>query len=220
VPVVIARKRTLGVRAVIEKFAADIVILDDGFQHHAVQRDLDLVLVDGKFPLGNGMPLPVGVLREFPGALRRADLLLFTRVTEDAISPPVAKPSWKSRHQLAEYAIGLEGKRVSLADLKGKRLLAFAGIAAPENFFQGLEAAGLKAEKKLSFSDHQRYDKLTVSQIRSAAEQSEFLLTTEKDGIKLTPGMFSIPCYQVPMNIEVENEVDFKAEIFRRLWRN
>ena len=218
VPIVIAPKRAAGVQAVIEKFAVDIVILDDGFQHRAVQRDIDLVLIDGRLPLGNGLPLPAGLLREFPGALRRADLLLMTRADPASVAP-VTIPTWKSRHRLADFALDLQGRRVPLADLADKPALAFAGIAEPDSFFDGLTDAGLTVEKKLPFGDHQRYDALAIKRIHDATGQLEILLTTEKDAVKLASQMFAVPCYQVPMDIGIVDENEFKAELFRRLWR-
>jgi len=220
VPVLIAKKRAAGVRRAVEEFAASPVILDDGFQHRAVRRDVDLVLVDGKHPLGNGLPLPAGLLREFPAALSRADLLLVTRATGTSASLPVDRPTWKSCHRLADYAVDFQGGQVSLAELAGKRLLAFAGIADPDNFFAGLEDVGVAIEKKFVLGDHERYDVSTLQKINTAANGLDALLTTEKDGVKLAANMFSIPCLQVPMDISIENEVEFKAELFRQLWRN
>lgn len=218
--VLIARQRSAGVHAAVERYGADSVVLDDGFQHRAVQRDVDLVLVDGSCPLGNGLPLPAGMLREFPGALNRADLLLLTRVEEKTAALPVGRPTWKSRHQLAEYAVSLHGERLPLMMLSGQRLLAFAGIADPASFFSGLAAAGLTVAQSLAFSDHERYDDFAQQRINAAAAGMDALLTTEKDAVKLFPGMFSLPCFSVPMEILIENAAEFETELFRRLSSN
>lgn len=218
--VLIAKKRAAGVRAAVEKCGADVVILDDGFQHRAVQRDVDLVLVDGTRPFGNGLPLPAGLLREFTVALNRADLLLMTRVTAQTASFAVGKPVWKSCHQLADFAIDLDGGQIPLSQLQGQRLLAFAGIADPESFFSGLEKSGLVLKKRVRLSDHERYDPSALERINADVDGIDALLTTEKDGVKLTAKKFSVPCYRVPMSISIGNESEFKAEIFRRLWRS
>jgi tetraacyldisaccharide 4'-kinase len=217
--VLIARKRAVGVRCAVEKQCADVVILDDGFQHRAVARDLDLVLLDANRPFGNGLPLPGGLLREFRGALERADLLLLTRADKQTTGTFSGKPSWTSRHQLADYAISLTGERCLLSDLQGKKLLAFAGIAKPEAFFHALSAAGLNIAVKLPLSDHVKFDAQSLAEVVSLADGCDALLTTEKDAVKLAAEMFNIPCYQVPMRIEIAQEAEFLAEITQRLWR-
>ncbi len=217
--VMIAKKRAAGVRHAVEQYAADIVILDDGFQHRAVARDLDLLLLDAERPFGNRLALPGGLLREFPTALNRADLLLLTRAEKPAGIADIAKPIWTSRHQIADYAVSLTGERVSFAELKGKKLLAFAGIADPEGFYTALAAAGLCITEKRSFSDHVKFDTESLAEVVSLSKGCDALLTTEKDAVKLAAGMFAIPCYQVPMSIVIDQEEAFLSEINQRLWR-
>jgi len=217
--VLIAKKRAAGVRRAVEQYAADIVILDDGFQHRAVARDLDLLLLDAGRPFGNRLPLPGGLLREFPAALRRADLLLLTRAEKPTGSADFAKPIWTSRHQIAEYAVSLTGEQFSFAQLKGKKLLAFAGIADPESFFTALAAAGLCITETLSFSDHVEFDSVSSAAVVALSKNCDALLTTEKDAVKLAAEMFAIPCYQVPMSIVIDQEETFLNEINQRLWR-
>ena len=217
--VFIARRRADGVKVAVAKYAADLIILDDGFQHRAVARDLDLVLLDAKRPLGNGLPLPAGLLREFPSALHRADLLLLTRSDIESTFGLSAKPVFKCQHRLAEYAVQLDGNRVPFAELSEQRLFAFAGVADPENFFASLKLAGLKIDDRLVLSDHNDYSPKVLEAIRTAAKGFDGLITTEKDAVKLSAESFGLPCYQVPMNIQVENVDDFRAEIVQRLWR-
>lgn len=133
--VLIARKRSAGVQFAVDRLNADVVILDDGFQHRAVQRDLDLVLLDAANPYGNRWPLPAGLLREFPSALQRADLLLLTRSSEESGFRFANKMVYKSQHQLADGAISLDGEEVTFQQLKKKKICAFAGIAEPAGFF-------------------------------------------------------------------------------------
>ncbi|MCK4622837.1 MAG: tetraacyldisaccharide 4'-kinase [Desulfuromonadales bacterium] len=217
--VFIARRRADGVKVAVEEYAADLIILDDGFQHRAVARSLDLVLLDAKCPLGNGLPLPAGLLREFPSALHRADLLLLTRSETESAFGFSTKPVFKSQHRLAEYAVQLGGKQVPFAALSKQRLFAFAGIADPENFFSSLKLAGLQIADRLVLSDHSDYNPGILESIRAAAKGFDGLITTEKDAVKLAAESFELPCYQVPMSIHVENVDDFKAEIVQRLWR-
>lgn len=216
--VLIARRRSDGVRFAEQQLAADLVILDDGFQHRAMQRDLDLVLLDAVRPYANGWPFPAGLLREFPNALQRADLLLLTRAKSDSNFSFAEKQVFSSAHQLADCAIDLAGNKIAFAELKAKRLFAFAGIAEPEGFFSALSAAGLQLAGHLSLVDHCHYDEKKCREINVAAVACEGLITTEKDAVKLKPELFSIPCYQVPLDIAIENKSDFLAEIQWKLW--
>lgn len=218
--VLIARKRAAGVRVAVDQLASDVIILDDGFQHRAVQRDLDLVLLDAKRPYGNRWPLPAGLLREFPAALQRADVLLVTRSSDETEFTFAAKPVFNSCHQLSDVAIGLDGKQFSLQQLSQQKLFAFAGIADPDGFFTALNASGLLLGGCLSLSDHCRYDQQLRAEIAAAASGCDGLITTEKDAVKLSAGMFELPCYQVPMSIVIENEAAFMAELNQRLWSN
>lgn len=215
--ILIAKKRALGVRAAVEQFAADVVILDDGFQHRAVARDVDLLLLDGRRPFGNGLPLPAGLLREYPGALQRADLVLLTRSEEDTVRPAIEKPCWRSQHRLAEVAIPLEGEAVALEELTSLRFLAFAGIAEPGSFFASLAEQGINLTAKLAFSDHQCYDSAALARLNAYAGAVDAYITTEKDAVKLAPEDLSRPCFAVPMDIKIENEGAFLIELNRLL---
>lgn len=216
--VFIARKRAAGVRVAVDDFAADVVILDDGFQHRAVQRDLDLVLLDGANPFGNRWPLPAGLLREFPAALKRSDMLLLTRCDNERDFRPLAKPVYRSRHQLADVAVSLHGEQVTFEKLQSLKLFAFAGIAEPSGFFSALTAAGLSLQDCLPLSDHCGYEQSILAEINSASADCAALITTEKDAVKLRGDSFSLPCYQVPMTILLEDDQSFRTAVQQRLW--
>jgi len=205
--VLIARKRAAGIKQAVTEFGADIVILDDGFQHRAVKRDLDLVLLDARHPFGNSWPLPAGLLREFPTALKRADLVLLTRADGQSAFNNKRQPVYQSRHQLSSEIVSLAGDRCQIADLKSLKVFAFAGIASPDSFFSALQAAGLQLAGTLSLGDHCCYDRSILAEILAASAGCDALLTTEKDAVKLSADMFSAPCYQVPMDIR--RPVDF-----------
>ncbi len=211
--VLIARKRAAGVQVAVDHYGADVVILDDGFQHRAVERDLDLVLLDASNPCANGWPLPAGLLREFPNALRRADVLLLTRAEEIPRFSLENKQIFYCRHQLENFAVDLSGQQLSFHELKKLKLLAFAGIADPQSFFLALKYDGLVIENSLSLSDHCDYDQSLQAEIRSAAAGCEGMITTEKDAVKLKKEMFSLPCYQVPMAVDINAEDAFREMV-------
>lgn len=201
--VLTARRRADGVRKAVTELAAEVVLLDDGFQHRAVARDLDIVLLDARRPLGNGLPLPAGNLREFPSALRRGNLFILTRSPQEPVpSLELPGPVLHSRHILSQFLLGSDGNSHPFRQLLGKRGLAFAGIADPPSFFAALQQRGLTLGKTLSFADHCRYNAEQLEQLRRAAADVDYLITTEKDGVKLGDLAFDVPCYQWPLSLE------------------
>jgi len=217
-PVLIAKKRIDAIKE-LEKFKiADLIILDDGFQHRAVKRDVDLVLLDSTRPLGSGHPLPAGKLREFPRALKRADFLLMTRASVPNQQDFMGFQAYSSHHQLADIAVSLDGKTIPVSQLKGLNLLSFAGIADPENFFASLVNVGLTLKHKLEFTDHIDYHGKILEQLRIASIDVDAMLTTEKDAVKLSADMFEIPCYQITMDIKIDNSKELFNSLTKRLW--
>jgi tetraacyldisaccharide 4'-kinase len=204
--ILVARKRALGVALAVERLGAELIILDDGFQHLGVARDLDIVLLDACAPFGNGWPLPAGLLREFPAALSRGNLFILTRTAAALPSPDLPGPRLHARHRLSAEAVSLGGERRTLATLQGHKGVAFAGIADPEAFFAGLRGEGLKLLHTLSFADHAGYGSEELRTIGEAALGADYLITTEKDGVKLAGNFFAVPCYEVPLILEFVEE--------------
>lgn len=201
--VLVAPRRTDGVRHAVEAFGAEVVLLDDGFQHLAVARDFDLVLLDGRRPFGNGRVLPAGLLREPVSALKRGDLFLLTRCPDEPVSlPSLPGPVLRCRHRIAGQAVELNGAVRRLEELAGLRGVAFAGIAEPDSFFRELEACGLRLAETLSFSDHAHYDGPDLERLKQAAAEADYFVTTEKDAVKLSGKTLPLPCYQVPLQLE------------------
>lgn len=202
--VLVARRRAEGVRKAVQEHGADLVILDDGFQHLAVHRDLDLVLLDAKRPLGNGQVLPAGILREFPRALRRADLLMLTRSSGgEAFEGGCGTEVLHARHLPGRTFYDLAGAAVESASLAGKRGIAFAGIADPGQFFEGMKALGLHLADTVALGDHVEYSPDVLARVLRRSREADYLVTTEKDGVKLGKTQLSLPCYQVPLGLEI-----------------
>jgi tetraacyldisaccharide 4'-kinase len=201
VPVYVARKRMLGVQAA-ERDGVQLILLDDGFQHLAVQRDLDIVLLDAMRPFGNQRMLPAGSLREPRSALRRADLVVMTR-TDPAASSLLQYngPVLRSRHQPDEILKTLGGEVVPQADYAEKSCLAFAGIARPKEFFQSLQSFGFRNVEEVSMADHQEYNRDVLNRLLGSCNNHDLLVTTEKDAVKLSAADFPIPCYQTGVEL-------------------
>jgi tetraacyldisaccharide 4'-kinase len=209
-----ARRRRFAVERAVREFGAEAVILDDGFQHLAVGRHLDMVLLDGRRPLGNGRVLPAGPLREFSSALKRGDLFVFTRWEEESSPFPVPGPTLHCRHVLNPTALSLAGVEKTLASLSPLKGAAFAGIAEPERFFQDLYRSGLTLERCLPFADHVRYGEREMAALRTLAEGVDYLVTTEKDGVKLQGSEFPVPCYEISLGVEFREPEALKRILF------
>ncbi len=183
-----SEKRAEAISFLIEKFAVDLVLMDDAFQHHAVQRNLDILLIDCKQPFRFNLPFPAGSLREFKHNFKRAQLIIFTNSKSKKI--PVLKtklPSFKSRGEL-DKLIDLEFKTAgSIFDLKAKKIIAFAGIANPVNFRSSLEENGLIVKQFFSFPDHYQFKAKDIQQLKAKAEELDckYIMCTEKDLVKI-----------------------------------
>ena len=189
VPVLTGPERIRTGRAAIERYGADVLILDDAFQHRALFRDLDIVMLDAAHPLGNGSLLPRGPLREPQAALRRAHLLIRTGDPEaEGPLPHVPSlPSFRGVHRPRELVDAATGRALPLAELRGKKVCAFAGIAHPEAFRRSLAVLGAEVVSFRDFPDHHPYRTSDLEALRRLAGESaaDRIVTTEKDGIRL-----------------------------------
>lgn len=213
--VVVAPRRVMGVRHAIEVLGADVVLLDDGFQHLAVARDFDLVLLDAQRPFGNGKVLPAGLLREPRSALKRGQLFLLTRCPEVNLNvPTLPGPVLHCRHEVADQVESIDGEIRVMADLAHLRGIAFAGIAEPESFFRSLEKRGLNLVQTLCFSDHASYDEQNLFRLIEAAGSADYFITTEKDSVKLLSAVLPLPCFQVALRLVFLQPGELETRIF------
>ena len=201
--VIAAVERRKGIAVAVAEHGAEVVILDDGFQHLGVQRDLNILLLDALRPFGNGWVLPAGLLREFPSAVKRGDLFIRTRTPEGTWSE-VELPGKRltCRHVISSSFYSLTGDTVEIAFLKTLRGGAFAGLASPEMFFSDLTSAGLNIEKTVAFPDHVNYGKMETKRLAELSQSVDYLVTTEKDAVKLRPEDLPIVCYAAPLALE------------------
>jgi tetraacyldisaccharide 4'-kinase len=227
VPVVAAARRIRAARRAEEiQPAIALHLLDDGFSHVALARDLDVVLLDAAAPDAGGALLPVGRLREPLDSLARADLLVVTKTDE-------ADPS-AARALAARYAPGVpvyhaatrvlgirdsRGRAVDAADLPGATCVAVAGLARPGSFFSTLSALGISPAASLAFPDHEAYGPAALGRVERAAEEcgATAVVATEKDAVKLD-GRVALPVYRVAVDQPVL-EPGFVADALLRLAR-
>lgn len=174
---------------------ADVILLDDGFQHRRLARDLDVVLLDARAPFGNGRLLPAGPLRDLPSRLRDAGLVLLTRA--DAAGPAATAratarvslateaPIIRFAHRISRF-LRDDGSEVSAAALAAERPYGFCGLATPDAFFESVAAVGVRTAGEHPFPDHHPYDAEDVADLEAQAEAAgaRTFLTTGKDRVR------------------------------------
>ena len=195
IPIVVGADRYRSGMAAFEKFDPSVAILDDGFQHIRLKRDLNIVLIDAGDPFGSGKLFPAGILREPPTALSRADLVLITRTDranniaplKETIRQYTKAPVFTARYAPRDLVDVASGKIMPLDFLTGKQVFAFAGIARPDSFFSLLRDLGAVIAGTTVYGDHYAYRRSDLAELtRSAGEHDPALLvTTEKDGVRL-----------------------------------
>src|SRR6185295_958328 len=183
-------------RWVLERFPLDYLVLDDGFQHRALKRDVDLVLMDASDAMGVNALLPAGRLREPVTAAARADAVLVTRVDSgmgtDAVLTALQGVRLKYRPFLVQFTadclVHVSKEATVTSDfVRGRRAVAVCGIGNPGSFRCLLEHLGVRVEDELQFPDHHAYTPEDVRLIRARAARAgaDLVLTTEKDASKL-----------------------------------
>ncbi len=222
--VIVAEKRAEGIRLAQEKFQVDLVILDDAFQHRAVQRDLDILLINGQEAWHSNFPIPAGTLREFKFNYKRAQMLIFTKL-ESGQSVPVASrhiPYYTSSARLSDV-LDRDNRIIGpLASLQGQKVLAFSGIAHPQSFAHALSEQGVRVVREEGFKDHHAYTISDMHHLQKLAWESgaSALLCTEKDMVKLQNmewGKAPLPVYAVRLEMRVNQEERFFETVLNLL---
>ena len=195
-PVFVATKRTDAVRSLRACYpATDVVVCDDGLQHYALSRNIEIAVFDDR-GVGNGWLLPAGLLREhWPERLHQGiNLVLHTGLTP-------AFAGFTSSRKLADYAVAADGSRVEFNALDHQPLVALAGIANPEAFFDMLRSRGLRLEQTIALPDHHHFTMEDLSALTGCT-----VLCTEKDAVKLfaLPGPASLKILAVPLEFSPE----------------
>jgi len=194
--------RALAVEVAQRQFGANVVVLDDGFQHRRLARTLDIVLIDATCPFGFGHLLPRGLLREPLESLRRAHLIILTRC--DQVSRSDLSSIESKVHAIAGNTLQLKcSHRVTGLQrldgtpveepLEGKRAVLFAGIAQPQAFLTTVRSLGIDVVGCRWWPDHHRYRSQDIDSLMGVGRYPPYdlLVTTEKDAVKLTdlPGV-------------------------------
>ena len=206
-----------------EEKGADLILLDDGFQHYQLKRNADILLLDAENPFSNSRVLPAGLLREPFTALKRADVFLLTRTENIEFSKiqeikkslktlsPGHRGVFNAETEL-QNCISVAGRKKEDIDfLKEKKVFAFSGIGSPEAFEKSIESAGAKVVSYKIFKDHYNYQKEDLLTLldQYSASQADLILTTEKDAVKLfdfADMIGDLPFYYLSISLQIEGK--------------
>jgi tetraacyldisaccharide 4'-kinase len=222
VPVLIGKDRFANGRIALRKFGIKGLLLDDGFQHLPLHRDLDILLIDSTIGFGDQHLLPRGILREHISYLRRAHLILLTKVED----PETCRPLEKKIHEIHPRAqvfhshyqpmslVDPKGEREELYSLKGKKILALSGIANPDYFSSLLKKWGTEIVSEAIFPDHHFYVSKDLSFIKEKSKGADWIVTTEKDMLKLRGlGIDHLPIRALRIEMKIWEEEAFLKRI-------
>lgn len=195
--VIVNPDRVAGAIEAIDKYAAKVLVMDDGFQHRRLARNLDIIAIDATQPFGYKNMFPAGLLREPVTSLKRADAIVITRcdqVTENQLSEleqilQATNPEMviaKSIHSPA-YGKSKDNEEISIERLKGKKVFAFCGIGNPDAFLNTVKNLGAKVVGSKIYDDHYNYTDACLAEISGQAKglKADLILTTQKDWTKV-----------------------------------
>jgi tetraacyldisaccharide 4'-kinase len=191
VPIFVGQDRFRNGQQALEKFGVQGVILDDGYQHLPLRRDLDIVLIDASLGFGDGHLLPRGILREPLSHLRRAHLFLLTKVEDQEACEPL-ETQLHNIHPVPIFhshfeAVGFVGPRgeEDLRAFHGKRMIALSGVGNPGYFSSLLNKFGINVIREIIYPDHHVYTAKEVASLAGYMKEAHGIVTTEKDMVKL-----------------------------------
>jgi tetraacyldisaccharide 4'-kinase len=228
-----APDRLGALRRVVGEKTYDVAILDDGFQHLKLRRDLDLLLIDTMQPFGYGRLIPRGLLREPLSAIARADAVILTRTDlvaaeelgriEAEVRPHLRPGAALVRAaHVATHLVGLDGKREPAEALRGLAVYAYSGLANPDGFVGTLAGLGARVVGRRDFADHYHYTASDLAAIMAAAGAAgaQRIVTTTKDLVKAPVGETDVTALAVEMKFmagaeEIEGLVEEKAKVKR-----
>jgi tetraacyldisaccharide 4'-kinase len=196
----------------VENLGITTFILDDGFQHIQLNRNLDMVCIDASNPFGNGNLLPAGVLREPIESLERADAVVITRANLIHLSEYMIESLTAEIRKHTRSPIFISRNKIDDSEIElNENCFAFCGLGNPRNFFEQLEQDGFEISGKKAFRDHHKYSGEDVDLIERLAAEADckLLLTTAKDAVKLSEFEFSLPIKIVESKITFDDEKAF-----------
>jgi len=226
--IIVDRDRIRGAELAVEQFKASAILLDDGFQHRRLWRDLDIVLI--KTPVRSKLLLPAGNLREPLKSLKRAGLIVLSKpdgAPEEVVEQAIAMKKWTGKPSVASKLVPERFRRLGknetfdLKEVEGKRIAAVAGIAYPDSFFDTLADLGAELVEEIPLPDHCDYGKFYLDKIarRFTLSHAEWLVTTAKDAVKFPPILKILPVFALDVKVEMIFGEDLLDEALREALR-
>lgn len=231
VPVIVSQDRYRGVIWGLDRYTADCVVMDDGFQHRRLARDLNIVMVDCRRPVFSDRMLPMGRLREHPRGLRRCDIVVFTHTDECAVSnqdreyiegltvPPFVTTS---RHMPSGFRAPNTAGSIALDDIP-QPVCLMSAIGSPDGFRHTAEQAGLNVAGEIAFPDH--YPLKADDWMRSCQNAQSLgcgsLVTTAKDEMRYNDTV-SLPMdvFVLDIALKIDDDTEVKRRILDRIQHN
>jgi 3-deoxy-D-manno-octulosonic-acid transferase len=215
VPIMVSKHRGISGHYATEKLGIEFLILDDGFQHLKLFRNLDIVVIDSINPFGNGRILPAGTLREPLTSLRRADVFVLTKTDQASNTDELVQilkrynpkaPTVESIYQIRSIEKLFNGSSLNLKDVENKKALAFSGIGNPLSFENSLKQLKIQILKHQKFWDHFPYRKKDILALQEEAKSkgADFIITTEKDSVRIPLiNQQDIPFYVLKIDLKI-----------------
>ncbi len=234
IPFIVGPDRFRSGEHAVNRFQSEVLILDDGYQHLALKRDLNLLLLNSSAPFGNGYLLPRGILREPLSQLSRADAIILTKSSmSDSINKlmdllkkkKLDIPIFRADYEAEDVRILGGNQALTPTFLQGKKVMAFSGIAEPESLSHTLCQMKAEVISMEVFADHHWYSAEDWRELLAKAERigATGLVTTEKDGVKLKafrPGRLPVWVISVKHSFQGEDQGRFEKFILSRLGRS
>lgn len=230
VPVLVGPDRVKNITHFLKRNHADVFVLDDGFQHWRLARDLDIVAVDSTNPWGNGSLIPRGILREPLSALSRADVIVLTKTDLGCANVEKIKarlsrlctgqPVMEAVHSPVALQDLRLGEARPLSAVEGRDVGLFCSLGDPRSFMRTLENLGARVKRVMEFPDHHRYRLEDVRRINGCclSEGIDILVTTEKDSVKLTSFLEFFDDTIALLSLKIEIKITRgEDEIFQRI---
>ena len=205
-PVYQNKKRIEAVKEALQN-KANVAILDDGFQDFSINKNLSIVCFNKKQWVGNGLTIPSGPLRESLSALKRANCVVINGEKNRDIENKIFSKNKEIKIFYTKY------RAKNISEFKNKKVIAFAGIGNPENFFDLLKDNKIDIEEEIKFPDHHEYSEETLENlINKAKENNNILLTTEKDYFRIAKNYKQNISF-LKIEVEIENRNQFIDQI-------
>ena len=213
-PAFVASDRVKGANAATA-MGAEVLVMDDGLQNPGLNKSLSIAVIDGQTGIGNGLCLPAGPLRApFNVQLLKTDALVVIG-DGDAGRKVAARASATGT---PVFHARLEPDEAAVARLRGKKVVAFAGIGRPGKFFDTLQEAGIEIVEAFAFADHQRLDSDDIALLKKTIHETKaVLVTTEKDFVRVAKEFGDTPPEVLPVTLVFDDAARFGAFVLRHI---